>query len=1682
MRASNSSGFSDYSGLLYFKLTNIIGTYSLTLNSINPSSNVPISFTPDNTGKTFGNTPISANYNSGTVVSITAINNVGNTVFQKWQLNGVDYGSSNPLQITMNSNYSLTAVFAASVPQLNLSVTPTTIITLDLGGQTTYTCDVTDQNNNPVSGVTIDGTNDLEDTVRTITTGFNGSATFTTTVPNNKANGVYNINLSAKKNGYTSSASLIRQVQVNHATGITVISPSSGVSWAANSQQKVEWASSSLNESIVKILLSTDGGNNFSIVLSDNANNNGSATIVVPNYQSQNCQIKIQAFDNSAIFGISNGKFSITNLTLESAGKISEIYPDSSHVLPNQVFTQSWTIKNTGTTTWTNQYSFVYSAGQMSINHTRNYLTNTVLPGQTVTLSVAMESPSSNGIYKDQWAFINSSSDLIPIDGQDNLSAIIIVTNSQLDSLTISNLYPNGIITKDYGEIQNYQITVNDQNGNLVQNAEIIGQDELKSASFTILTNSNGIASYQSGAVPSNIPNGTKFNINFRAKKPGYYDSNILNSTIIINHPANILPLLNVNNSNFIFNASYNGTLPAQQNLIINNTGSGTLSWELDSIPSWLNISQTNGTGNSSLVSISPNISTLDPQNSPYHANLILSSPIASNSPINIQVNYNIQGNTMQLSFGTLTINANSFTDNGSNSKFASGNVNINNILNFTGKLSIDLTNHTISGSGNIYLNNISGQKTFVIYNGDYQFQILGSEGLLNLIGSASGNSAFELAGYDLTISGISILSDGIKISGILDLSKYLHTIINIDNLSITAGNGIQFIGGIAISDVQITDEFELKNLNLNYDSINKIFSGSAKIHTKIIDVDGSVTLLDGKIDTISIGADNFAPVPIVGTDISITGISGEVGGLVTPPLFFSLGGSFTSTDPLISKFVQLKNLTLSYIVPTTIQGSGVLTLFNNYALANASLSLNPNQLEFEGSADLAEILLGDANLNISFLHHQVTGSLNGSVQIPEDILPGWLDVIVSPVIHFPYTIANSNNSILNFKVSGNITFNTFWHDYQFYYIADFEPVTNGQLPILQGFTNAENLNQNLFGSLISPNYTLNKKDKFEGLGLKISGSKPNKFMKVNSSTILQDIPVNQELSQMILRLTGTIDIPQSVLINQNGYQFTKNDTLSTSSNGINYFESKDKLQSFWIISKPFQGTWQLEINNSDNPTMDVIGFKPDPLIEIISPSMDNSYDKIEWNDSAPTDSSTISLYYSKDNYGLNGILIADSIKPVGGNNSYIWEYHQNNIPAGRYYIYAIIKNNNNSFNYDYSSGRIIVLPDLNSPSNVIATANDTSVSLTWIKSNDPKVKSYSIEYWDSGLPNNISYTSTVDTNNYTFNYLTYGKNYVFGVASEDSLGNLSDYSISNSISYISSSKNNIPVIRFSNYNSLNGSASQNQDIMINAFDADNDNLLYSLTDAPSSMTINSSSGEINWSPGSGNIGTHVIKVRVSDGKGGLDSISLRLNIFPSIKPTIKLNRILYNPNYHISLIKVEDFAAVKNYLSADNIQATVYTNAKSQIINLTETSPNSGQFIGSFDLNNFNLGEGDTINVNYFNSNNELVSDFSKWTSIATSTGSLNQSTPTVYELAQNYPNPFNLTTTIQYTIPKTGNVKIKLYNILGQEIRILVNSEKNAGTYRTTFNAMGLASGIYFYRMQAGSFSQTKKLILLK
>ncbi len=151
-------------------------------------------------------------------------------------------------------------------------------------------------------------------------------------------------------------------------------------------------------------------------------------------------------------------------------------------------------------------------------------------------------------------------------------------------------------------------------------------------------------------------------------------------------------------------------------------------------------------------------------------------------------------------------------------------------------------------------------------------------------------------------------------------------------------------------------------------------------------------------------------------------------------------------------------------------------------------------------------------------------------------------------------------------------------------------------------------------------------------------------------------------------------------------------------------------------------------------------------------------------------------------------------------------------------------------------------------------------------------------------------------------------------------------------------------------------------------------------------------------------------------------------------------------------------------------------------------TAPYTGYFFGPGSLsrfNNINMQGYWTLTV--FDSDPAVTGTLVSWgLTIAYENTVLvileSETVPEKYELIQNYPNPYNPSTKIRFALPKQGHVALKIYDILGREISTLVNEVKQAGTYTVDFNGSGLTSGVYFYRIESGNFSDVKRMVLIK
>lgn len=152
-----------------------------------------------------------------------------------------------------------------------------------------------------------------------------------------------------------------------------------------------------------------------------------------------------------------------------------------------------------------------------------------------------------------------------------------------------------------------------------------------------------------------------------------------------------------------------------------------------------------------------------------------------------------------------------------------------------------------------------------------------------------------------------------------------------------------------------------------------------------------------------------------------------------------------------------------------------------------------------------------------------------------------------------------------------------------------------------------------------------------------------------------------------------------------------------------------------------------------------------------------------------------------------------------------------------------------------------------------------------------------------------------------------------------------------------------------------------------------------------------------------------------------------------------------------------------------------------SNVVNMTSVFQNAIHF--KQDLSNWCVSYFETEPANFATGSSMIEEYMPVWgTGNCIQTSIEEEEIPAEFSLSQNYPNPFNPTTNISYNLPQASMVTIGVYNLLGQQVALLVNEYKSAGPHTVSFNASEISSGMYIYRMESENFVRSKKLLLIK
>ena len=223
-------------------------------------------------------------------------------------------------------------------------------------------------------------------------------------------------------------------------------------------------------------------------------------------------------------------------------------------------------------------------------------------------------------------------------------------------------------------------------------------------------------------------------------------------------------------------------------------------------------------------------------------------------------------------------------------------------------------------------------------------------------------------------------------------------------------------------------------------------------------------------------------------------------------------------------------------------------------------------------------------------------------------------------------------------------------------------------------------------------------------------------------------------------------------------------------------------------------------------------------------------------------------------------------------------------------------------------------------------------------------------------------------------------------------------------------------------------------------------------------------------------------------------------NLYPLDTMTTTYNRTAtysatYDPGFFLpptNIDSIKGFLLGRWYSGANISWAFNPTDDVNQVWPLNEDLSYSNATLKTAAMGSYPLGDlfhwwGPNSAVNVYTAwsaqANAEHTQITAWlTNGLTGVNDVHPATPATYELSQNYPNPFNPTTDIRYSIPHLGTVSLKIYNLLGQEVATLFEGERQPGAYVVSFDASRLMSGVYFYRLQAGNVTMTKKMVLIK
>jgi len=911
------------------------------------------------------------------------------------------------------------------------------------------------------------------------------------------------------------------------------------------------------------------------------------------------------------------------------------------------------------------------------------------------------------------------------------------------------------------------------------------------------------------------------------------------------------------------------------------------------------------------------------------------------------------------LEYGALRICGDVIEQYNATTQRVSGNVNINDLLWFSGDIFVDNSTLRVQGSGVITLKNIPFHGVvgdIVLYSGDFEFQLLGASGELTDFLESSVNDTFGLSGLNLDISRLELdtVRGGVIVAGTLTLPRVLKSItVDISHLAITQQAGVELSGCVTnIPTIKLRGGLGLSDLELCYDSQNDCFSGHATVAAKIVTISGDAEVCSAELNRIGVSVDIHPGIPIGQTGLYLSGGSGALDHLAKSdpePILVRLtvditGALSIGTTPVIA----FNEVGMEIQYPEMIKGEGSLALFG-CGVSNGSIAYvnkaGEKAIEADGKTDIAEVLI--ITFNARATSHSLNGESEGIVQIPDGDTV-FHDVARLVHISFPIKLAREQQYVKNYEIGGESRIWTLRFEYKVVFSPELELT----------------LNSNLTPMVTIP------------LSFVVASTDAT-----SSSSQVYTYEVPYEAREVFFRATGASHAPHIVVIAPNGTTYDT-DSPSDPESGVLVGPVPGTNRSLVMVPFPYEGRWRVEVRDTDQDVgVEALFSRARPALEVSATESNGNYVISAQVETA--EEGMLRFYVDDDGGGLDGVPIS-SIKMVGSGR-YEVRWIPSDVESGSYHFYATFMPPNRAQVAVYAP-EVVEYQKPGAPDAPTNLRVENSID-GWLLQWDPvpDVEGYAVYYQRTGREGPADVISLLESASASLNRLTPGYDYRLWVRAYGRNGSWSLSSDPIEAQLLSDTGNNAPSFGAMLPEFIR--VGETMEVDLQATDPDGDLLTYTLEHPAEGMSL-SSSGVLSWSPPSISASTVLPVAKVSDGRGGVDSLFVRTDVVAADygSGSIELNRRVYIGFDDQVQVDVHDADLGTPTLT---VEARCPETGDSMEVVLHETAVGSGRYRGGFNLEGsgnlsdaLQVSEGASIVVQYTDETTEsVVSATALWT-----------------------------------------------------------------------------------------------------